>query len=87
MVKLNGYDFPLSERLLISLHNLCATGTQMAVKSDELARILQVDVNEVHQNLDRHISEGYVSAFQDNEGNRRFYLTNTGIIRVCSLFS
>jgi len=59
----------------------------MAVKSDELARVLQVDVNEVNQNLDRHVSEGYVLAFYDNEGNRRFYLANTGIIRVCSLFS
>lgn len=59
----------------------------MAVKGDELARALQVDINEVNQNLERYISEGYVSAFHDNEGNRRFYLTNTGIIRVCSLFS
>ncbi len=87
MIKLSGYDLPLSERLLISLHNLCATSNQMAVRSDELARILQVDVNEVNQNLDRHVSEGYVLAYHDNEGNRRFYLTNTGIIRVCSLFS
>jgi DNA-binding MarR family transcriptional regulator len=87
MMKLNGYDLPLSERLLVSLHNLCATSTQMAVKSDELARILQTDINEINQNLERHVSEGYVAAFQDQEGNRRFYLTNTGIIRVCSIFS
>jgi DNA-binding MarR family transcriptional regulator len=87
MTSLSGYDFPLSERILISLHNLCATSVQMAVKSDELARVLQVDVNEVNQNLDRHVSEGYVLAFHDNEGNRRFYLATTGIIRVCSLFS
>lgn len=86
-MKLSGYDLPLSERVLVSLHNLCATSGQMAVKSDEVARALQVDVNEVNQNLERYVSEGYVSAFQDNEGNRRFYLTSTGIIRVCSLFS
>lgn len=86
-MKLSGYDLPLSERVLISLHNLCATSSHMAVKGDELARALQVDINEVNQNLERYISEGYVSAFHDNEGNRRFYLTNTGIIRVCSLFS
>lgn len=86
-MKLSGYDLPLSERVLISLHNLCATSSHMAVKSDELARAIQIDINEVNQNLERYISEGYVSAFHDNEGNRRFYLTNTGIIRVCSLFS
>ena len=87
MVKLNGYDLPLSERLLISLHNLCATSSHMAIKSDELARILQTDISEVNQSLDRHVSEGYVAAFHDQEGNRRFYLTNIGIIRVCSIFS
>ena len=84
---MNEYDLPLSERLLITLHNLCATSGNMAKKSDELAQILQTSVDEVNQNLDRHVSDGYVAAFNDNEGNRRFYLTNTGIIRVCSLFS
>lgn len=87
MIKLNDYNLPLSERLLISLHNLCATSGEMAKKSDELAQILQASTDEVNQSLDRHVSEGYVAAFCDNEGNRRFYLTSTGIIRVCSLFS
>ena len=87
MIMLSEYDLPLSERLLITLHNLCATSGDMAKKSDELVQILQTDTDEVNQNLNRHISDGYVAAFTDNEGNRRFYLTNTGIIRVCSLFS
>jgi len=87
MIKLNDYYLPLSERLLISLHNLCATSGEMAKKSGELAQILQTSADEVNQSLDRHVSDGYVSAFYDNEGNRRFYLTGTGIIRVCSLFS
>jgi hypothetical protein len=87
MIKLNEYDLPLSERLLITLHNLCATSGDMAKKSYELAQILQTGMDEVNQNLDKHVSDGYVATFTDNEGNRRFYLTNTGIIRVCSLFS
>jgi hypothetical protein len=87
MIELTEYDLPLSERLLISLHNLCATSGDMAKKSEELAQILQTSIDEVNQNLDKHISGGYVASFYDNEGNRRFYLTNTGIIRVCSLFS
>ena len=86
-MNLSEYDLPLSERLLITLHNLCATNGDMAKKSSELAQILQVNTNEVDQNLDRHVSDGYVAAYNDNEGNRRVYLTNTGIIRVCSLFS
>ena len=84
---LNDYGASLSEKLLITLHNLCATNGDMAKKSSELAQILQVNTNEVDQNLDRHVSDGYVAAYNDNEGNRRVYLTNTGIIRVCSLFS
>ena len=87
MINLNEYDLPLSERLLITLHNLCATSGDMAKKSRELAEILHTGSDEVNQNLDKHVSDGYVAAFTDNEGNRRFYLTNTGIIRVCSLFS
>ena len=77
----------MSERLLISLHNLCATSGEMARRSEDLAQILQADMNTVHQNLDKHISDGYVDAYYGNEGNRRFYLTSRGIIRVCSLFS
>ena len=87
MIDLNEYDLLLSERLLITLHNLCATSGEMARKSGELAEILRTSIDEINQNLDRHVSDGYVAAFTDNEGNRRFYLTNTGIIRVCSLFS
>ncbi len=87
MIDLNEYDLPLSERLLIILHNLCATSGDMAKRSSELAETLHTNIDEVNHNLDRHASDGYVAAFTDNEGNRRFYLTNTGIIRVCSLFS
>jgi len=86
-MKLNEYETSLSERLLISLHNLCATSGEMARRSEDLAQILQTDMKTVNQNLDKHISDGYVAAHYDHEGSRRFYLTNTGIIRVCSLFS
>ena len=71
----------------MTLHNLCATSGEWARRSDELAQILQADVNEVNQILDRHISEGYVVSFTDHEGKRKYHLTSTGIIRVCSLFS
>jgi len=80
-------DYRLSERLLLILHNLGATSRERAKKSDELAQILQTDVNEVNQILDRYQSEGYTISLTDNEGNIRHYLTGTGIIRVCSLFT
>jgi len=80
-------NLPLSERLLLILHNLCAANREMAKKSDDLAQVLHTNVNEVNQILDRHESEGYTMSFTDNEGNRRHYLTGVGIIRVCSLFT
>jgi hypothetical protein len=87
MIDLNEYESPMSERVLISLHNLCATSGDMAKKGEELAQILQTGQDEINRNLDKHISDGYVEGFYDNEGNRRFWLTSKGIIRVCSLFS
>jgi hypothetical protein len=87
MIELTQYDLPLSERLLISLHNLCATSTNTTKKSEELAQILNTSIDEVNHNLDQYISGGYVAFFCDNEGNRRFFLTNTGTIRVCAPFS
>ena len=87
MIKLNEYEASLSERLLITMHNLCATSGEMAKKSEDLAQFLQADVNAVNQVLDKHVSDGYVADYRDNEGNRRFYLTSKGIIRVSSLFS
>jgi len=87
MIKLSEYEVSLSERLLITLHNLCATSGEMAKKSEDLAQILQTDLNTVDQDLDKHISDGYVADYRDQEGSRRFYLTGKGIIRVSSLFS
>lgn len=81
------FGVSLSEKVLITLHNFCATRGEWARRSDELAQVLQVDVNEVNRILDGYVSEGYVVSFTDHEGNKRYHLTGTGIIRVCSLFS
>jgi hypothetical protein len=78
---------PVSEKLLMVLHNMCATDPRMARKSDELAQFLQIDRNEVDNLLNRHESEGYAKSFTDNEGNKRYYLTGIGVIRVCSVFT
>jgi hypothetical protein len=76
-----------SDRTLLILHNLCATHEDTAKKPDELAHILKGDVNEINQILKKHESDGYVKSFVDSEGNTKYYLTNVGIIRVCSIFT
>jgi DNA-binding MarR family transcriptional regulator len=78
---------PISERVLMALHNMCATDPGMAKKSDELAQVLEIDRNQVDDLLNRQESEGYAKSFTDNEGNKRYYLTGTGIIKVCSVFT
>jgi DNA-binding PadR family transcriptional regulator len=84
---LNEHELPLSERILITLHNLGATTADMAKKADELAQFVQADINEINPILDRLVSEGYASSLINGGGNKKHYLTRTGIIRVCSLFS
>lgn len=80
-------ELPVSEKLLQMLHNLCATAPDLARKSEELEQILQLDVNEVEKILNNYGLEGYVKSFTDNEGKKRYYLTGSGIIKVCALFT
>ena len=80
-------ELPISEKLLQTLHNLCATAPDLARRSEELAGVLQLDLAEVEGILDSYGSEGYVERFEDNEGKKRYYLTGKGIIKVCALFT
>ncbi|MCD6431105.1 hypothetical protein J7L33_00155 [Candidatus Bathyarchaeota archaeon] len=80
-------ELPLSEKILQTLHNLCATAPNLARKSEELAQVLQLDMKEVERILDNYSQEGYVKSFVNNEGKKHYYLTGSGIIKVCALFT
>ncbi len=80
-------ELPISEKLLQTLHNLCATAPELARRSEELAQVMQINLSEVERILDNYGSEGHVKSFTDNEGKRRYYLTGRGIIKVCGLFT
>jgi iron uptake system EfeUOB component EfeO/EfeM len=80
-------ELPLSEKILQTLHNLCATASDLSRKSEELSQVLQIDINEVEKILDNYKLEGFVESFVDNEGKKRYYLTGRGIIKVCALFT
>lgn len=80
-------ELPFPEKVLQTLHNLCATAPDLARRSEEVARILQRDQGEIENILDRYKSEGFVEMFFDNEGKKRYYVTGRGIIKVCSLFT
>lgn len=80
-------EIPISEKILQTLHNLCATAPDLARRSEELSQVMQLDLNEVEQILDNYGAEGHVRNLTDNEGKRRYYLTPRGIIKVCALFT
>ena len=80
-------EFPLPEMVLMTLHNLCATYEELAKKPNELTEYLRVDLSEIERILSIYQSEGYVKSLVDSEGNRRYYLTGAGIIKVCSSFT
>jgi hypothetical protein len=80
-------ELPFPDKVLQTLHNLCATAADLARRGDEVAMLMQKDPNEIEGILDRYKSEGFAESFFDNEGKKRYYLTGRGIIKVCSLFT
>lgn len=80
-------ELPFPDKVLQTLHNLCATAADLARRGEEVARLLQKDPNEIESILDRYKSEGFAESFVDNEGKKRYYLNGRGIIKVCSLFT
>jgi hypothetical protein len=80
-------ELPLSEKILQTLHNLCATAPDLARKSEELSQVMSIDINELEKILDNFQIEGFAQSFTDTEGKKRSYLTGSGIIKVCALFT
>ena len=80
-------ELPLSEKILQTLHNLCATSPDLARRSEELSQVLQVDLDQLERILDGYKQQGFAESFTDNEGKRRYYLTGSGIIKICAIFT
>jgi hypothetical protein len=80
-------ELPLPEKILQALHNLCATAPDLARRSEELSQILQIDINELERILDDYKRQGFAESFTDSEGKKRYYLTGSGIIKICAIFT
>jgi hypothetical protein len=80
-------ELPFPDKVLQTVHNLCATAPDLARRSEDVARLLQKSPEEIEIILDRYKSEGFAESFVDNEGKKRYYLNGRGIIKVCSLFT
>ena len=79
-------EIPFSEKILQTMHNLCATAPELARKSEELAQMLQMAVGEIEKTLEKFKLDGFVESHWDAE-NKKYYLTGRGIIKVCSVFT
>ena len=81
-------ELPFPDKVLQTLHNLCATAADLARRGEEVARITADKTRmKLKSILDRYKSEGFAESFVDNEGKKRYYLNGRGIIKVCSLFT
>lgn len=84
---MNEEDLPLSEKLLLAMHNLCIVRPELAKTGEEIARSIRLAVDYVLGILDNHEANGYVKSFTDHMGAKRFYLTSLGMIKVCASFT
>ena len=80
-------ELPFPDKVLQTLHNLCATAPDLARRGEDVARLLQTNTGEIESILDKYKWEGFAEVFVDNEGKKRYYLNGRGIIKVCSLFT
>lgn len=80
-------SIPIPDKLLLTMHNLCAVRPEIARTGEELSRIIRVAVDKALKILNGFERDGYVKSLIDQSGRRRFYLTGMGILRVCSSFT
>ena len=76
----------VSEKLLLTMHNISAVRPEMARTDEELSRFVQITVSDVQKILSASEREGYVKSLTDRHG-RRYFLTGKGILKVCSSFT
>jgi hypothetical protein len=80
-------DLPFPDKVLQTLHNLCATAVSLARPGNDVANVMQRDTFEIESILDNYKNEGFAENFIDSEGRKRYYLNARGIVKVCSLFT
>ncbi len=80
-------EYPEEVRVLLLLHILGAVGQENAKRPAELAELLRISVNRVNDLLQKLLTLGYVARFRDGLRRLRYFLTETGVVKVCSVFS
>jgi len=79
--------YPQGVRLLLCLLSLGAVDEESALSAEQISEILSMKLSTFRGLLRRLVQSGYVSALRDDGRRSRYFLTKSGIVRVCSLFS
>jgi DNA-binding transcriptional regulator LsrR (DeoR family) len=75
------------DKPLLHMHNLGVVNAKRAKKLDELAAILSISLEELKRLLGHGEEQGYVESTVSEAGEKMYYLSPKGIIKVCSCFS
>ena len=75
------------DKPLLHMHNLGVVNAKRAKKLDELAAILSISLDELKRLLRHSEEQGYVESTISEAGEKMYYLSPKGIIKVCSCFS
>jgi NCAIR mutase (PurE)-related protein len=76
-----------NQRLLIFLHNIGAVVGKPGKTVEELAKIMEIKMEELEEIILSQINSGYLEYSTDEKGTRYYKLTGRGIIRVSSLYT
>ena len=79
--------YPPEFQLLLSLYTLSAVRKEHAKTAGELSKMLDIEIIEIRRLLKKLVNSGFVATYKDGRRRLRYYLTDLGIIRACSLFS
>jgi DNA-binding MarR family transcriptional regulator len=86
MASIDYQDIGESEKILLAMHNLCIVRPEISWPGKEIAKHVPLSESTVLQMLTQLENKGYVKSFMES-GNMKYYLSNTGIIKVSTLFT
>jgi predicted transcriptional regulator len=80
-------EYPEVMRILLLLHILGAVEETNAKRPVELAEMLGISIERVHVLLQSLLESGHIAFFRDSLRRVRYFLTKSGVLKVCSTFS
>ncbi len=75
------------DKPLLHMHNLGIVNVKRAKKIEELAATLSVSIEELKRLIGRNEAQGYIESTVFENGEKAYYLSPKGIIKICSCFS